>query len=839
MAEQARKQPAPNGATAPVEASAGDPPVSAIWKSVWPIPVLVLGAGLLVAGVVTTIATRPKADPGSPIADARLLVENAEFEKAIDLLNSKALPLLNAGLVGHDDEQELFRLRALALFQAQGAAGVDKKENDEAIVGDYTRAVEKGATLGPADTANLALTYLALGDAKRAIERASVLPASEHERKRRLYKLVIQHNLASDDVRYEQTLGLLADLSQQPDLSAEDSAWTLARQAELLLAADHPDEAITKLLREMQRLRAVPPKTEGELYYILGRAYTQVGQLGEADKQLERAATLLDAGDPMQADVNLLFGKIRQARGQLEEARDRFSRVLTEFGTTGAFIPALAGLSAVKASLGDDESALESYAELVEQFPRAAHRGGVAAQTIADALMSRHGELVQTGNNKTALRYAVLAESLFTPDQVPPPVLLGIASTHSRLAAEALVPARPSPDAPGGSDPMTAAGAPAVDPVTREEVKRHFLAAGDYYLKHARSVVVEDVVASCASAWNAADSLDRAGDLEEAIKTFADFLQVASDDDPHKVEAKFRLAEAFQAKGEYPSAAALYRELIQGRPEAGGSGLNSAGLWADRSAVPLAQCILQDSDPGNDAGAEELLLSVVSGRNLSPEAVEFRAGLIELGRMYYEAGKYPQAIERLGEVVGRFPGCAEIDALRFRLADSMRLSAREIDKAMEEAMPQSRREELDKARVSRRQEAIRLFQQVKGALESRDAGTLGELDRVYMRNAEFYIGDCAYDLGDYDAAIAAYDAARQKYAADPASLVAMVQIVNAYVQQGQWAKAATANERARQHLERFPDQVWSMPNLPMEKEHWKRWLDSRSLLQQRAEAGPG
>jgi hypothetical protein len=31
-----------------------------------------------------------------------------------------------------------------------------------------------------------------------------------------------------------------------------------------------------------------------------------------------------------------------------------------------------------------------------------------------------------------------------------------------------------------------------------------------------------------------------------------------------------------------------------------------------------------------------------------------------------------------------------------------------------------------------------------------------------------------------------------------------------------------------------------MPNLPMEKKHWERWLDSRALLERRAQAGgPG
>ena len=121
-------------------------------------------------------------------------------------------------------------------------------------------------------------------------------------------------------------------------------------------------------------------------------------------------------------------------------------------------------------------------------------------------------------------------------------------------------------------------------------------------------------------------------------------------------------------------------------------------------------------------------------------------------------------------------------------------------------------------------------------LEAGDQARLSELERTYIRNAYFYTGDCAFDLGDFEQAVAAYDTAALKYSDDPASLVAMVQIVNAYVSQRQWAQARTANERARRQLARFPDEVWNRPDLPMEKKHWERWLDARTLLEQSAAA---
>jgi tetratricopeptide (TPR) repeat protein len=101
---------------------------------------------------------------------------------------------------------------------------------------------------------------------------------------------------------------------------------------------------------------------------------------------------------------------------------------------------------------------------------------------------------------------------------------------------------------------------------------------------------------------------------------------------------------------------------------------------------------------------------------------------------------------------------------------------------------------------------------------------------VRLRNASFYLGDCAFDLADYETAIRQYDAAREKYPKDPASLVAMIQIVNAYVEQGDLKRARTANDRAKRFYESLPESAWTDPNLPIGQAEWQRWLDAMGRL---------
>jgi len=816
-------------------------------RILWPVGLLALGASALIGGAVWGIKTRPKVVAESPFKQVRELCEAGEFEKALDLLNGKALSFVNMPGAGDDALQEFFMLRAGALFDAQRTAKVDRAENNKAIISDYEAARKRGASLAATDIARLAEAYLAMQQSGKALELARSLPKTEGAKRRKLIKAIVEHSIAqrgheSNDA--QEVMKLLADLAQEPGLAPDDAAWTLARQAELLISMGLSQDAVSKLLREMQLLKGVEKRDMGELYFLLGRADYEVGDFAEAARQLDRASALLNSSDPMQAFISLIMGRMMQSAGQLEEAKERYSGIITGFDTTPAYLPSLLGMASVHAALGEENEALETYATLVEHLVQLSEHPpapdepapatipmGVTIESVVAGLLGRHEDRMQTGQTREALRYAAMAESLYPPTDMPATVLLALASSSRRLADE-LIGATSAGETPSSESSSGPGAAPRVDRPAMEEAKRLYLAAGSYYQRHAQAVVIEDANASARSRWEAADAYDAGGDTESAIKEFSTYMQGASDDDARRPEATFRLAQAFQAQGDYSTAASLYRELIDRKGEGSAT---TVVLWGDRSVVPLAQCYMADADPANDVEAEQRLLAVVAGRELAPEAPEFRNALVELGGVYYQTGRYNEAIERLGEAEKRFPTDRELNRIRYKLADSMRLSAGQIDATLRDAIPQSQRQELEKARRLRRREAIRLYGLVRAALD-KDVQSLNDLDKVYLRNTMFYQGDCAYDLGDFDSAIEYYDQARERFAAEPASLVAMVQIVNVYVQRGQWAKAVTANRRAVQHLEKFNESAWAQPNLPMEKKHWERWLDSRALLEQRAQA---
>ncbi|MBL0921116.1 MAG: hypothetical protein IBJ10_03190, partial [Phycisphaerales bacterium] len=203
--------------------------------------------------------------------------------------------------------------------------------------------------------------------------------------------------------------------------------------------------------------------------------------------------------------------------------------------------------------------------------------------------------------------------------------------------------------------------------------------------------------------------------------------------------------------------------------------------------------------------------------------------------LYYRSARYPQAIERLTESLDRFPSANDAQMIRYMLADAMRLSAAQIAATLVQAMPQAQRQELNALRDQRLRAALDLYQSICESSAERDLRRMTELDRIALRNAYFYRADCAFDLGQYERAIDDYDAAANRYSDDAASLVAMIQIVNAYTKMGLWAEAQTANERARQRFRELPESAFARADLPLERRHWERWLDSATELAQQTD----
>jgi tetratricopeptide (TPR) repeat protein len=823
VTEEAQAQPV---STAEPAAGAADPVGTLVagWKRFWQAPALLVAFGLLGTGVVTAVVTAPEPNVTPFLNRGEAMIERGEHQESIALLNEKVYPWLSTpGYVKPNEQRRYHELIARAIALGQRELGLTDEQNYASVVREFQQAESMGATLGPADLYALAEAHLGLGQTDKALQRAARIEPGQRELRDRINRRVIDGWLESRTPRYARAQELLTEMLTDPSLPMPSRVWALSRRAKVQLGQGFPEEAITRLVRALPRLEGASPDGLADLALQLGRGYLAIGAIREAREQFERVQSLTSG--PAASMATALLGRVHESRGELVEARDLFASVAEQEISGEAYLAALLGLGEVEARLHNPQQSIGAYERLIEGFEGEHGGGDVTVERVTDSLLARHLEQMMLREFPVALRYAGLASGLYQdPEERPSAAVLALANGHA-ASADAIM-------GDLGEEPVRVLAA--LEPSSRAEAQRHLIRAATHYRDHADRYLLEDIDVYSDSLWKAGDLYDRAGDQRDAIEAFGEYAN-SNPSGLRYAETRYRLGRAYQAMGEFDHAAKWYQGLIDDASD----GNNAAAGFAVRSYVPLAQCYLFDGDAENDPQAEELLIAAVDGTIGQTRATQFHESLIELGSLYYRTGRYERGIERLTEAMARDAESPEASTVLFRLADSHRLLADEIDGSLSlnDSMPDRERQGLRQTLDEHRRAAMPLYAQARDAIESKSQYDLTSLDRLYRRNTYFYLGDCAFDQGDYDTAIQYYDAARERYPGDPASLVAMVQIVNAHIEQGDIARAQTANERAKRFYLSLPESAWDDPNLPMDREDWERWLESSTMLYEVAEGG--
>ncbi len=785
------------------------------WKEIWQLPALLVAGGLLMLGVAYGVSTSPDPDLSPMIQAANRLIESEDYQQAIDVLNTKVYPWVDQPDTPTSAKVSYHLAKARSIYYGQQKLGLDDDRNHVAVIREYEEARRLGGVLEARDLAALANTHIARDETGLAIQNGREIPESKRYLRDAVYRKAVTALLDRPAPDIEPAMKLLAEQLIDPKLPVEQRVWALETQGKVRLEQGYADDTITRILRELPRLDDASKIDRSRLHLLLAEAYIAQGAVPQADEQVRFARELSASGDPHYPQILLMKALVEDEQGRTREARNLYDEISIEHANSSAFPLALLGLGETESALGEPELSLEAYDRLVEFYSTAQIESYPSRQQILESLLARADDSLSLGMPFDSIRFATLAERLYAGRDIPSRVYFALAQGHEGAASSLL-----------GRPVHEVRSLLGLDPSSRAEVQRHLIASATNYSMHAERHVVTNLPLFADSLWRSADLFDRAGDQPEAIRAFKAYAE-SMPSDPRHAEAMFRLAESLRAMGDFQAAADVYEGLIESRE--GGSGAD-IGAFADASHVPLAQAYLYDEDLSNDAQAEALLVSSLDGSMGSTETELFRDALLELAGLYDRTDRPERAIERYEEFRSRYPDDPEAGSVIFRLADAHRRLGDAIEQTLGEAMPAAERNRRQPEVVRHRRLAIERYEQSIVELGTRSLSSLGIFESIALRNAYFYLGDCAYDLGEYDQAISYYDEARDRYVEDPASLVAMVQIVNAYMETGQVGRARTANERAKRFYALMPDEVWDDPNLPMDRRDWERWLDSNTEL---------
>jgi len=804
----------------------GDAMDSASWANLWQIPAILLSVGLIMLAIAVAHTRSPGPDFDGVLDEVAHKISVGEFDEALRRLNNVIEPNLEQAT-----NAQKARFHALAADWVHVAAieqGADTPQNHEIVNSNYEQAQQLGLALDPHRLRRWAMSLLAVNRPGAAHDRLSELEAialaredDGHAAKARngVLRMLIEYTLADPDGPDEKLITTLRQYRKDGRLAISDDLWASARLAELRLQAGDAQRAIDHLLLDIRRIEdrldsepaANLQAGFGELHTLLARAYIDLGQYAEAQFNVNRALALLDDSNPLRGRAQVLNGRIALVDGRFEDAFEHFDQTVEAFMSTPAWLSALLGRAEVLSVLGEHERSLQDYKRLVDAIGHQVKHNGVERSSVKDSLIDRHDAAVAAGELNRALAYVEQAGRLYPGDAAPPEVSMRLATTHRQLAADLL-------DEPADVS-YVRDHPPDVPPDVRYQAYQHYEMAAASALRHAQAVRgdPDGDEAWAQSLWLAADSFDRAGRFGQAIQHFQDYIANRGETDPRRPEAVFRVAQAHHATLQWRQAAEFYEQLIESHPRS---------PFATRAHVPLARCYLKIDRP---LEAEQQLLGVVTGRHpVRPESLDYRDALTELGRLYYENGDYAKAIEYLDKSSRLYPSHAANTETLYRLADSYRNLAIQIDQQItdnDKLSPSARREQQN-TRDEHLQSAHDVFAMVIDAYEQRKRSALDPLQRQFYRNAHLYKADCLFYLGLYENAVKQYDLAARRFSSHHSSMHALVQIVNCFMEMGEDELARSAHRRALVRLRQLPDDAFDAPDALMDRSAWQRWLEN-------------
>ncbi len=618
-----------SGPTEESEVEPRDP----LWGNLWQVPAIAASLLLIVAGLYVASRRAPEQDFDGVLEQVAERISAGDLDGARGQLEQVIKPRLKLATTAQQARYHANVADWVAV--SQETSGVNLWSNSRIVVDEYDRAARLGLIMSAARLDRWAGALIELGDVETALERMSELEAlsvtdvtgaEARRRRNRLLRRIVEASLEGEDLSAAEVLARLEEYRHDPMLTAADRAWVAVREARLRLDTGRTGEAIRQLFVDMRRLGdeadVIDGAAWGELYTLLGQGYFDQGRYHHAAFYLDEALDRMRGAEAGRSEALLLHARISFARGDVEDARIRFDEIVRDYPTTPAHLPALLGRAEMLSILGEHQDSLRDYRDVLTRITAAEPRRASSPETVASSLADRHDAALMTGGLDLALEYVALAESLFASGNVPTDVLRRIASTSRQIADNVMAEAGPG-DEEAGPWPFEL-----IDPALRRSAIEKYRRAGDYFLRHARRVAsaASDDDSWADSLWLSGDSYDLAGSRSRAIEYFLEYVAGRPIDDPRRAEVLFRIAQGYEAEEKYELAADYYLRVIEERPRS---------TFGTGSHVPLARCHLVLGRPGD---AERELVQVVDCRLgveslLTPEAVDYRDALIELGKL--------------------------------------------------------------------------------------------------------------------------------------------------------------------------------------------------------------
>lgn len=808
-------------AAAPRAASLTPAGLSALLREAWQLPLLVVGL-LGVAGAFWySKAHKAPNQWDEALGQAVEQLEKHELSITHQILEDVIAPHLSQA-----PEEFLGRFalaRAdLAAAQLQTVSSPTQAEF-EAVAARYDEAMKLGATLNFAQDERHRTALV--GSHRDAEAIAAAERAGDREQARRLATRLARSQLqdaydalraGADARKVEDFFHAYEAFRAEPRIVAEDRAWATALAARTSLGGGHPEASSTRLQRELRLAELatgsgdlVSAQQLAELTYLLGEGMRQQREFEDAERELEHARASAKHSSVLAGEIDLALGRTKIELGRLDDAHAILDRAVLDEHPGDLKLGLLLARAHVRTLLGMDEDSRRDFTTLLDL-----HDDGALPPQLATEMLALLNDLAFAALGEPAYEDAIALAQL--AKRVDDRGSLG-ARALITLAESAAHQARAMRDAEvervGSPDEMERG--------VRADINIAFKLAGESY----RAYMLTDDAKSLSAEerselhFSAADSFDCASEKGLALEHFESSIDELPQRHGKRAERMIRIGDILFGEGHVAEALLAYERAAASSPS------------DPRVAMPRCRALaeLGRNDLAQRARAQAELERILGGEaGHSADSAQYREALDLSARLSFENGDFVRSAMRLSELLERDPESPEAGGRQFRLGESLQAMARAaMEESKQEDLTASRRTEVSRLGSDRAHDAQRAFQRAIEGLEARKIVLEGSgrafKDVDKLRNAYLQRGQCAFDRGEYQEAIDLLESVDRKFPEHAASLLALVQIVNAADLLGETKRAQTAHLRALRRIESLPEEDLAMGSV-FSREEWKTWL---------------
>ena len=783
-------------------------------RDAWQLPVLLLAMGAIVAALWYARQNRAENEWNATLAQASEQIAKNELAIARTILDEVIAPHLAEAPSG-------FAGRFEAVLADLGAAELPKnatQQSFDAVAKQYEKAIELKATLDEEQFARYSRMLAGAQRDSEAVAAAELAGDEAHAQelasgfgRRRLQAAYDALGQAGHPA--EATRAIAAFFKEYEDfraaqrMRAEDRAWAAALAARARMNHGHADAATERLLLEIRRAEAaasvgdaVEDATFAELCALLGECLRREGKHADAVRELDRARTLAKPSSELEGEIDLSRGLALLSLGDHAAASAVFDRAVLTEHPPAIKSQLVLGRARARASLGQREDALRDFDSIVAL----AEKGRISS-ALADECLSVLNELARSAigedKNVDAIDYAARA------------VALGDRGAAGAMAEQLLGEAAyAEAQRMRAAETDRAGSASAIEPGARAEINRMFRRSGEHFAAFLRAEAAKDLPATARSElhFSAGDSFDCAGQPTEALAHFETSLSLLPVGDSKRTERLLRIGDIHAQAHDFERAREAYE------------GVYRITSNDPRVAMPLVRVYVAAGD--EPRALAELRRILEGNAGLAPDSEQYREALDLTARLSFKRGDFTASAERLNELVERDPSNGAVGERLFRLGQSLQEVARlATAESKSGALTTARRQQLERASVERAVEAQRAFQRAIESFETRGRALDG-LGRDMLRNAYLQRAHCAFDRGQFKEAIDFYETVDRKYPEEAASVLALVQIVNAADSLGDAQRAEAAHTRALRRIESLPDDALLGDGGVFSRDDWRDWL---------------